>query len=380
MAALALTLAACSSDDFEPKVSSIQVTSAQTSLEAVGGSCQINTTQPIASAYAQDGWLTVSTSGNVATVSAAANEALESRNTVVVLKAANNDSTVINVSQMGAVLIFDNPELIGTDNAGATYAYPVRHNLPVSVDTGADWVTSQVTEDSVYITVQPNSTSHVRSTTVLVSCGERTDEVDVIQAEMEDNLLGNWALVAYELNRDGELEQSMYPVTLAQAGETTMTMRLTSFNFTLGLEFMPNYGAVTLPNAQYVGRYASYYVFNLESYDYQGTEITVDASRYLLGFLQYDPDLADGVFEGTYADLMGEDTDLMIFFAFNNRKMSSEAMVGNLLSLYYPTLVKLDDASAARGSHQNQALLRKMAERQARTHSFANGFQMFRRK
>ena len=139
------TLFSCSDDDKSAAATGVQVTSAESTIKAAGGSANVEVDQNIASAYSTEGWLTVDFDGNKLSATAERNNSRESRYSTVVIKASENDSTIVSVSQLGTVFGYSDPAgNVVMDNAGGKAQRYVQHNAEFHVAKAPEWVTTSV--------------------------------------------------------------------------------------------------------------------------------------------------------------------------------------------------------------------------------------------
>ncbi len=175
----------CSDDDFTEFKSALTVTSAETSIEAAGGTKQIHVDGPLASVYASASWLTIAQSGSVVNVTAGVNPDVQSRNAIVVLKASENDSTIVNISQSGARFEVNVPEQITVLAHGKSEAtFDILHNIPVYTTPSADWISAVVTDDAITIYTEPNATGGDREGFIDVETGTVSKRIEIIQYDI----------------------------------------------------------------------------------------------------------------------------------------------------------------------------------------------------
>lgn len=178
----AMLLTACGGDSFEEKVSSVNVTSAITTIPVMGGTAAINVTGEGISATSSADWLTVSVSGNTVHLQAAGNTSKQSRNALVTISAANGDKTWVNISQVGMVigLIVDNCYIFeGTGNA----AVEIVNNSNVDFETviSDNWIKFAKTEKGYVLNVEDNVGDEFRSGSVILKYGDFNQQVTVLQ-------------------------------------------------------------------------------------------------------------------------------------------------------------------------------------------------------
>lgn len=192
------TLFSCSDDDKSAAATGVQVTSAESTIKAAGGSANVEVDQNIASAYSTEGWLTVEFDGNKLNATAERNNSRESRYSTVVIKASENDSTIVSVSQLGTVFGYSDPAgNVVMDNAGGKAQRYVQHNAEFHVAKAPEWVTTSVKGDSVYLDIAPNTTGDMRKGQVCMESGNYADTLYVTQASFEEGIAGDYKLYFY---------------------------------------------------------------------------------------------------------------------------------------------------------------------------------------
>lgn len=192
------TLFSCSDDDKSAAATGVQVTSAESTIKAAGGSANVEVDQNIASAYSTEGWLTVDFDGNKLSATAERNNSRESRYSTVVIKASENDSTIVSVSQLGTVFGYSDPAgNVVMDNAGGKAQRYVQHNAEFHVAKAPEWVTTSVKGDSVYLDIAPNTTGNMRKGQVCMESGNYADTLYVTQASFEEGIAGDYRLYFY---------------------------------------------------------------------------------------------------------------------------------------------------------------------------------------
>ena len=128
----------CSDNDYTENVSSVKVASASTEIEAKGGTGSIAVnSENVVSAYSTESWLTVSVSDKNVSYTAELNPFAESRNALVVVKNAKNDSTIVNVKQYGVVFALDAPSSVNGGDAAFSRSFYLKHNEDVTITTNS---------------------------------------------------------------------------------------------------------------------------------------------------------------------------------------------------------------------------------------------------
>lgn len=163
-----LTTACSSSNDYTDKVSSVQVIGISQEIPASGGQQDIIVTGEGISAQAADAWLSVTTQGNVVTVSADGNDSKQSRHTIVTVTAANGDQTIVNVSQPGVVIVVQAESAYlfnSSDNAEAVIFN--MSNVEFIQTISDSWIHLSKVDDGFTISVDDNAGDYRSGTIVL---------------------------------------------------------------------------------------------------------------------------------------------------------------------------------------------------------------------
>lgn len=194
-----LLFTACDDDSTnEVATHGLEVTSAQTSFPATGGTQTIAVAQTPTSVYTNDSWATASVSGNSINVTATANPDRQSRHATVVVKSSALDSAIVDIDQDGMIISVEETSLTSPygDNAGALSCY-IKHNLDVTLSTSASWLSAAIAGDSITINLQTNNSGEPRIGWVYYTSGNITDSVSVLQFDPENDILGNYEMYYY---------------------------------------------------------------------------------------------------------------------------------------------------------------------------------------
>lgn len=192
---LALTTA-CNNDDVTNDIAqhNVKVLSAQTAFNAVGGTDSITIEGNVAHAYANAPWATITTKGNLVEVTTQPNETVESRHTTVVIKTSPQDSTVVNIDQLGCVVKFNFPEHVGLNDEAKQLSYPIESTFGAQTQTKVDWLQSSYVDGKVVVSTQPNNTGHVRQAFVYVKTKTKVDSILVTQGDLDRDIVGNYVM------------------------------------------------------------------------------------------------------------------------------------------------------------------------------------------
>ena len=259
------TLFSCSDDDKSAAAAGVQVTSAESTIKAAGGSANVEVDQNIASAYSTEGWLTVEFDGNKLSATAERNNSRESRYSTVVIKASENDSTIVSVSQLGTVFGYSDPAgNVVMDNAGGKAQRYVQHNAEFHVAKAPEWVTTSVKGDSVYLDIAPNTTGDMRKGQVCMESGHYADTLYVTQASFEEGIAGDYRLYFYNAVFDqssGQITgfQNVYlPASVYSFGKSC-TISIPTAGFSWDCTYDKDNLALNFNSAKQIGVYSKYY-------------------------------------------------------------------------------------------------------------------------
>lgn len=259
------TLFSCSDDDKSAAATGVQVTSAESTIKAAGGSANVEVDQNIASAYSTEGWLTVDFDGNKLSATAERNNSRESRYSTVVIKASENDSTIVSVSQLGTVFGYSDPAgNVVMDNAGGKAQRYVQHNAEFHVAKAPEWVTTSVKGDSVYLDIAPNTTGDMRKGQVCMESGNYADTLYVTQASFEEGIAGDYRLYFYNAVFDQQTNkitgfQNVYlPASVYSFGKSC-TISLPTAGFSWDCTYDKDNLALNFNSAKQIGVFSKYY-------------------------------------------------------------------------------------------------------------------------
>lgn len=247
-----LALASCDDDD-KVADAGLQVLSAETSFDANGGEHEISVNKDVVKAYTADSWLAVDAKGNIVTLSTGQNVSNESRHTTVVLKASATDSTIINVSQLGSVCVIDgaNAGIATSSDAAASFLYYMKHDLPVEVSSSDDWISANVTKDSLKVDLAENKSGHLRRGWLAYACGNVKDTISVVQYEFSKDIAGDYYFYGYNYSTQKPVA---YDATLEGTPDACV-LKFPKWGLTLPVEFDKNKLALSIKNMQYMGPY-----------------------------------------------------------------------------------------------------------------------------
>ncbi len=264
LVAAALAFSACEDDctDMAAPETTITVKSATTSLEAANASGHVTIDAPIASAYTNHSeWLSLTVSGETVSFTAQDNDDPQSRNAILVVKKAEQDSIVVNISQLGLIFVVDNDDIILSSDAAATASFSVQSTREVTIASTPDWIEATVANGKVNLSISANATGSRRVGYVEVAAGAYTDKVFVSQFEFAKDVAGEYTLTYYDIDYEMDLTTK---VTLSTSG-----LYLQKYDLTLPVQFDATNYALTLQSGQQIGTYndkTAFIVFTDKNY------------------------------------------------------------------------------------------------------------------
>jgi len=179
-----ISFTSCSSDDATYQATpKLEVTSADVLFEAPGGNGTIvvNASGAV-TATTTANWLTLSVQGNNVVVSANPNITLEGRSGLIKILSGDTEAEVT-ATQKGSVYGIPSLEYKMGDYQ-ASLNIDVVHNLPVTVESQADWLTAVFNEETsqIELVAEDNDEADSRVGIVIVTMGDYSDEISVTQS------------------------------------------------------------------------------------------------------------------------------------------------------------------------------------------------------
>ena len=211
--ALATTaLFSCNDDDNNSTTTDngVKIVTRPAEIAPAGGESAIEVNKPVASVYATNAWLNVTAEGNTVKLSADANGSVESRHSNVVIKASDNDSTVVSVSQLGLIFNYEDGN-VSMGNAGGKFAKFVKHNEPMQIERMPEWATATVDGDSIRVDVSANTSGNARGGYVVFKSNALKDSILISQADFSQ-LKGDYYFGGYDLSsgQEGYTDAKLY--------------------------------------------------------------------------------------------------------------------------------------------------------------------------
>lgn len=294
------TLFSCSDDDKSAAATGVQVTSAESTIKAAGGAANVEVDKNIVSAYSTEGWLTVDFDGNKVSASAERNNSRESRYSTLVIKASDNDSTIVSVSQLGTVFGYSDPAgNVVMDNAGGKAQRFVQHNAEFHVAKAPEWITTSVKGDSVYLDIAPNTTGDMRKGQVCMESGNYADTLYVTQASFEEGIAGDYKLYFYNAVFDQQTNQitgfqNVWLNASIYSFGKSCTISLPQAGFSWDCAYDKDNLALNFNSAKQIGVYSKYYPVYMVLFWEENEKIKYDWSTEHQASFAFDMDEMNG--------------------------------------------------------------------------------------
>lgn len=295
--ALATTaLFSCSDDDNNSNTTAdgVQIVTRPSEIAPAGGESAIEVNKPVASVYATNAWLNVTAEGNTVKLSADANSSVESRHSNVVIKASENDSTVISVSQLGLVFHYEDGN-VSMGNAGGKFAKFVKHNEPMVIERMPEWASATVDGDSIRVDVSANTSGNARGGYVVFKSSAMKDSILISQADFSQ-LKGDYYFGGYDLTtgQEGYTDAKLY------TKNRMYYVQLTNLKWSFDCLYDDKNMTLTTYNATWVGTLNNqYYIASMLLSD-QGTISADDKITGQFTFNVFDDGTIIAVLGGQY--------------------------------------------------------------------------------
>ncbi len=347
-AVLAFSFASCSDDTDNPydHVSTINVVKQSVAFDASAstGKVVVKTPGGITRVALSQSWCEATFDGDTVTVTAPQNQSLETRYSKLTVW-AGEDSTSVMVQQNGYHVSLPDAMngIIGGDDASVSKFF-VSRNVDIAFSASEDWITPSLVGDSLVVSLAANNTGHVRSGYVYYSFGDTKDSIAVKQFDFDKDFAGECYLTYY--TEEGKF-------TGMQALITKNKISLPNFGFEMPISVDESTGTISVQSGAYLGSLAlggsTYYIYQPfadENIEYWTSYNTNSYSTAEIEHIEDGYSVAE--FGGTFG---GHEIAAFIWEAFSAKKLAKENDVADILTLYYPALMKFDeDASASKFS------------------------------
>lgn len=289
------------------------------------------------------GWCTTAISGSTIQVNVEENLGLEARNSMLTIR-CGADTTSIAIIQSGVIFDLSAGSQIMVGDEAKTYSYDIKCNTKLTLTSTEDWITVNVKEDQLHITLTENNTGHMRKGSIAYKAGTNEDQIIVTQSDFEKDIAGEYMLL-FTNSETGALQY--LDATFSKTGKA-YSLDLTGVGLSIPVTYSTS-GELTIKGGQYLGDNGPYKVHTV-LWDTQAGYLTWSASVSMSGTFEYleedgvgytiAPILDNGSW-GTYKP------DAIRLEAFTSTTLSSSTRVGSLLSLIEPQLQRAHVGEAA---------------------------------
>ena len=303
---------ACEEEDatYTPTVSSINIVKSDVFFDCLGGVGTIEFESPSNVSFSCDSsWVSLSqnkTTGAIE-VSVSKNYSIESRNALVSLSDGKAVKDVVVIQQgickdyspkislngKPSVAVVEGEEYSALwieSNDAATYAFGCTSLEPIEILDQDDWFTVEFANDSLYISVEPNTTGHLRQGILVYECGALRDALIISQYDLNENIYGQ-ADLEYIAVVKNKMVDSTLVVNLTADGielPAKVTKSKDGNPWIIPMKNAKNSLNFSLSNKSYVGDYGGKYNLNLIALDEVGQFSFEDITYTTIPF--YDPE------------------------------------------------------------------------------------------
>lgn len=289
------------------------------------------------------GWCTTAISGSTIQVNVEENLGLEARNSMLTIR-CGADTTSIAIIQSGVIFDLSAGSQIMVGDEAKTYSYDIKCNTKLSLTSTEDWITVNVKENQLHITLTENNTGHIRKGSIAYKAGTNEDQIIVTQSDFEKDIAGEYMLL-FTNSETGALQY--LDATFSKTGNA-YSLDLTGVGLSIPVTYSTS-GELTIKGGQYLGDNGPYKV-HTTIWDTTEGYLTWDSSISMSGSFEYVEE--DGV-GYTIAPILDNGSwgtykpDAIRLEAFTSTTLSSSTRVGSLLSLIEPQLQRAHVGEAA---------------------------------
>lgn len=277
------------------------------------------------------GWCTTTVSGQTIQVNVEENPSLESRSSELTIRCGNDVASIV-VLQSG--LIFETSagsHITVGDNAG-TYQYDINCNTELTITPSDNWITVNVEDGKMNVTLAENNTGHVRRGSIIYAAGTYKDEIVIVQQDFEKDIAGDYMLFF----TDAEDGKTYYFDVLLSKDKIDIPDLLLSIPVT----FNQSNCTLVVKGGQYMGDYGTYKVHTTIwdttlGYLSWSNAVSMSAGIYYQVEEGEGYTIAPFMDDGSWA---GYHPDAIRFEAFSSTTLSSDTRLNALISMINPAL------------------------------------------
>ena len=238
LCAALLSMLSCGKDEVQTaRKSNLSIARAQTSFGVLGGTHEVIMVQAPDTAYALDGWLTVSQDAEKVKIEAPFNTSVYTRNTLLVLKDAKGDSITVNVMQEGIAFGLPKDQQIYTGDEALTRNMHITSNVTVQYATTADWLSVKKNGKTLTLSLSENTTGKPRVAWLTAEALGMKDSLRVIQASLAD-VAGEYTQTALMRNAQKDMVQRTTDFKITRIDDTHAELLIDN-TYTWRVDFRP---------------------------------------------------------------------------------------------------------------------------------------------
>lgn len=285
---------ACGEEDatYTPTVSNIAILKADVNFDCLGGEGVIEYSSKSNVTFSCDSaWVTLAQTqpGTIAVTVGKNYSNLDGRIALVHLSDGNGVKDVVVLQQgitenyslqptikgqVSTAVVEDQefPALWINSNKAATFAYGCKALEKVEVLEKEDWFDVEFANDSMYVTVQANTTGHLRQGSLAYECGALRDELFITQYDEDENING-YAFLVYTAYVNKDFVDSILVVKVTPNGieiPGSSEIAEDGKDWVIPMTHKANTLNYSLSNKSYVGDYAGAYDVNLVALNANG--------------------------------------------------------------------------------------------------------------
>lgn len=342
-------LTSCDNDDNNiPTLSApVKIMSQQTSFPAAAstGSIVVDATAPISVTSSDQGWVSTSVEGNVITINVEENPSLDGRSSTLTITCGEAKSD-ISVIQAGVIFDLGGVVSIPAGNDATTFTYELKSNCSFNVNSDANWIEVESTDNGLVVKLDANNSGHVRRGNVTYTAGSVEGSIPVVQADFADNIAGEY-MFAYTNSKTGKVN---YFNSILKGTESDCSIDIPALGFSIPVTYDNKTASIRISAGSYIGDYSEYKAHITlwdidEGYLSWASAVSMDAP-----FDYYEDEDGTGITEAEFQDngsFTGYTVSAIRFEAFTSMTLNSNTRAGSLLDLIYPFLMRIHSTPAA---------------------------------
>lgn len=228
------------------------------SVKASEGTIIVDAPSPI-DATSTSNWFSTSVNANTITVKTTDNLNIEYRSGKVIIK-SGNDVAEVAVIQKGSIISVNAKDMFLNDE-DTTFVVPYNCNIDLKCQTKEQWITCKTEAEALHITVEENTTGHLRNGFVYYEAGSTKDSIFIQQCDIERDLLGEMLLIS------GAEETAPVSVELISetdiVGNVSYALAFSDYDLSIPVSIDENTCIITINAGQKVGTFQGNSVYTV---------------------------------------------------------------------------------------------------------------------